>query len=351
MEVAGSEQSGAVVAKPSRGVRQGDVDKAADSILAKGQRPTVERIRQVLGTGSPNTLGPLIDNWYRTLSARVAGMQHAAGAEGRAPTAAINAFNLLWDTALNEARTTVEGELAGQREQLAGERAALREDQRVLEATREALEEAGHATRERIRELEAQVIAGQQQLQRAQQTAAAVGERSAQIQQELSQAHRELKDQAAAHEEQRQREVERSAANERRLLADVDRARGEARAAQDETKRAHAQRAEQEQAAAAALKQSRQQVADLSQALAAREEELARAQTVIERAGGLEQSLRELAATAQARAQDLHAALESERTTTIELRTRLETQLKGDQGKPQSPVPGSPRRSAVRKKR
>jgi chromosome segregation ATPase len=221
----------------------------------------------------------------------------------------------------------------------------------VLEATREALEEAGHATRERIRELEAQVIAGQQQLQRAQQTAAAVGERSAQIQQELSQAHRELKDQAAAHEEQRQREVERSAANERRLLADVDRARGEARAAQDETKRAHAQRAEQEQAAAAALKQSRQQVADLSQALAAREEELARAQTVIERAGGLEQSLRELAATAQARAQDLHAALESERTTTIELRTRLETQLKGDQGKPQSPVPGSPRRSAVRKKR
>ena len=46
---------------PSRGVTASDVERAADSLLRVGERPTIERIREKLGTGSPNTINPLLD--------------------------------------------------------------------------------------------------------------------------------------------------------------------------------------------------------------------------------------------------------------------------------------------------
>ncbi len=235
-----SNARGGALRPAARGVRQADVDKAADAILARGERPTVERIRGLLGTGSPNTLGPLIDNWYRHLSALVAGTQHAA-APGGAPTAAVNAFHLMWDTALEEARRAVHAELATVREQLVRERAAVAEDQRVIDATRAALEQAAQASRERIRDLEEQLVASAQQLHREQQAVAAGIERAAALQQELAQSRREMQERSDVQQEERRREAERTAANERRLLAEVDRARGETKAAQDELRRALAQ--------------------------------------------------------------------------------------------------------------
>ena len=40
----------------ARGITESDVHTAADEIVAAGDRPTVERIRAHLGTGSPNTV-------------------------------------------------------------------------------------------------------------------------------------------------------------------------------------------------------------------------------------------------------------------------------------------------------
>jgi hypothetical protein len=53
------------------GVRQSDVSHAADTLLRAGNRPTVERIRTQLGRGSPNTINPMLDAWWKTLSARL----------------------------------------------------------------------------------------------------------------------------------------------------------------------------------------------------------------------------------------------------------------------------------------
>ena len=41
-----------------RGIDQDDVWKAADALLIEGARPTIERIRQKIGRGSPNTVSP-----------------------------------------------------------------------------------------------------------------------------------------------------------------------------------------------------------------------------------------------------------------------------------------------------
>ena len=40
----------------ARGITEIDVHNAADALVAGGERPTVERIRGYLGTGSPNTV-------------------------------------------------------------------------------------------------------------------------------------------------------------------------------------------------------------------------------------------------------------------------------------------------------
>ena len=60
--------------RPStRGVQLEDVLTAADEIVAKGQKPTIERVRQHLGSGSPNTVSPMLDVWFERLPQRLGG--------------------------------------------------------------------------------------------------------------------------------------------------------------------------------------------------------------------------------------------------------------------------------------
>src|SRR3546814_11575800 len=58
----------------ARGITESDVHSAADAIVAAGERPTVERIRAHLGSGSPNTVTRLLDTWWAALGARLAAL-------------------------------------------------------------------------------------------------------------------------------------------------------------------------------------------------------------------------------------------------------------------------------------
>src|SRR5690606_7762285 len=55
----------------ARGISEHDVHQAADALVVAGERPTVERIRAHLGTGSPNTVVRWLDTWWRGLGARL----------------------------------------------------------------------------------------------------------------------------------------------------------------------------------------------------------------------------------------------------------------------------------------
>lgn len=48
------------IVRGPRGVQMDDVWAAADAVLNQGERPTIERVRQQLGRGSPNTVGPML---------------------------------------------------------------------------------------------------------------------------------------------------------------------------------------------------------------------------------------------------------------------------------------------------
>jgi Plasmid replication region DNA-binding N-term len=56
---------------PSRGVTAGDVERAADALLRAGNRPTIDKVRQKVGTGSPNTINPLLDSWWKRPGSRL----------------------------------------------------------------------------------------------------------------------------------------------------------------------------------------------------------------------------------------------------------------------------------------
>lgn len=59
----------------ARGITESDVHTAADEIVAAGDRPTVERIRAHLGTGSPNTVTRWLETWWQALGPRLEAQQ------------------------------------------------------------------------------------------------------------------------------------------------------------------------------------------------------------------------------------------------------------------------------------
>jgi len=85
----------------SRGITQSDVSHAADSSLRAGERPTIEKVRAKLGRGSPNTINPMLDAWWKTLSAR---LDSGPAALHRLPESVAHVAEALWMQALEEGK-------------------------------------------------------------------------------------------------------------------------------------------------------------------------------------------------------------------------------------------------------
>ncbi len=118
-----------------------EVFDAAERVIARGELPTVGRVRVALGRkGSPEIVGQLLDKWWRVA------IQRMSGQLPDLPQPVVLAFSQIWQQALMAARAeaVAEGERAG----LAAIQHALREsdDQQV-----EVLEQA-HVEAEAARE-------------------------------------------------------------------------------------------------------------------------------------------------------------------------------------------------------
>ncbi len=97
-----------------RGITQDQVNQAADAIIAAGERPTVEKVRQQLGTGSPNTVTRMLDVWRQGLSERL----RQASLLPELPDEVGQAMTALWTHALQHARAQAQQELQAEREGL-----------------------------------------------------------------------------------------------------------------------------------------------------------------------------------------------------------------------------------------
>jgi hypothetical protein len=93
---------------PSRGITGRDVELAADALLREGERPTIEKIREKIGRGSPNTINPLLDAWWKRLASR---LDTGPAALHRLPESVAHVAEALWMQALDEGRRRAEQEI------------------------------------------------------------------------------------------------------------------------------------------------------------------------------------------------------------------------------------------------
>ena len=91
----------------ARGITQTDVWQAADALLLEGARPTIERVRQKIGSGSPNTVSPYLETWFKHLGARIKDPGAFAVPSG-VPDPVLAAAKHLWESAQAEARREIE---------------------------------------------------------------------------------------------------------------------------------------------------------------------------------------------------------------------------------------------------
>lgn len=224
----------------ARGVQTEEVWAAADAVLAQGERPTIERVRQQLGRGSPNTVGPMLDGWYGSLAKRLgAGPVEDAGAgaeAGALPAPVLRAAKALWARALQQSQEQAAQGLAvaqanvdAQAQTLAAERDVLAQDAQRLRDRTEALAAAMQAKDQQITNLARQLEEMQQTLALGNTEIEAL--RRSQAEQataaQLERQNARAKDEE--HRKERERLEQRATAQERRLLEEIDRARQDAK--------------------------------------------------------------------------------------------------------------------------
>lgn len=223
------------------GVPEAEVFAAADRVLARGERPTVERVRLELGRGSPARVGQLLEAWWDALAKRLAGETRLPDL----PAAASTAFTELWRVAMDEARALAQQEWREHRTAVDAERAQLHTDRigwekQLAEANqaRGDAEAARTQAMERVQDLQRRVTRLEHQL--AEDTERQKG---LEVQRQAAERdRRELQDRLATREadaaQEREAATQYLRTVEDRSHAEVDRARQEAKALRTQIERA-----------------------------------------------------------------------------------------------------------------
>ena len=278
----------------TRGVQEADVWAAADALLAQGLRPTIERVRQQIGRGSPNTVSPMLESWFGTLGQRLGVVQTANPQQG-VPENVLRLAQELWDSARGQALEAAQQALQEREAALEASRRSHEADlehmeqrEKALHQQKQAMDEAMKLARTQAQELSRRLDEMQQLAQEREAQLSSLRAELAAAAKAREQERKEHSEEQQAAAKERERLAEQFAGNERRMLTDLDRARQEVASA----KKAQAEQ-ERKSEARLAEWQNRQQHL---------EEELLQARTQLL---GAQQS----AQAAQERVTDLKALL------------------------------------------
>ena len=264
--------------KIGRGIQEAEVWAAADRLLSEGLRPTIERVRQRLGRGSPNTVSPMIERWFASLSQRMVGGAAAAGNDSDGvPVSVRNATRLLWETARREAEQVQEAALEKVRDELKAKEAELEAQQLELTqreaafaAARPSLDHALASSQQAREALEQQVTAlaseGLRQREAAAKEVARLGTLLVEAQANTERLRQDHAGALTIRDQDLRDAVDRHTAHERRMLLEVDRARQVAKVLEVSLAREQQQRRQSEEAAAQTLEAGRQTLRETQQA-------------------------------------------------------------------------------------
>lgn len=280
----------------ARGITEQEVWQACDALLLEGARPTIERVRQKIGRGSPNTVSPMLETWFKSLGSRIAD-PGAFSAPPEIPDPVLQAAKHFWEAALAQTRQDFDQRLQ-ERMAIAVENVEA-EKERAEIASKAAFEATSRATRlqTQIEELQGQLEA--ERLQRAHVAALAQAseQRCAELQRELGEARELVQAERARADAVSEAADIRAAGAERRAVMEIERERS-LRIKQEKATEAMARRFEEAAKAQAGL----------SKQLEATEERLASAWT---EARQREHALKGAAERQEARVAELEQALAS----------------------------------------
>lgn len=237
------------------GITETDVWTAADALLLEGARPTIERVRQKIGRGSPNTVSPYLETWFRSLGARIKD-PGAFAAPAATPDPVAQAAAHFWEAALAEARAQQEQAYRGRWEELAREGQQLASDAEQLQQREAQLAHREQDLQEALRVATSQLAAAEDRLQAAEQQLRQRDELLKRHQLQLEDARSATQAALAESEKIRAQHAQvleatetRHTAHERRWLNELDSERGAVKRLQ--ARLDEAQAASQQQAAQA----------------------------------------------------------------------------------------------------
>ena len=192
-----------------RGITENDVWTACDALLLAGARPTIERVRQKIGSGSPNTVSLHLDSWFKGLGGRI---KDPAGfsAPPELPDPIQQAAKHFWEVALAETRRDFDLRL--EKGLTAAVMSVESERQNAEQASVKAIEAAN-----RVSQLEDQLADQGGRLDQSLQELSAEQARIDEVRLALAMAHERL-------DRQDERSLSEQAELHRQLVAAVDRA-------------------------------------------------------------------------------------------------------------------------------
>ncbi|MBD9467769.1 DNA-binding protein [Pseudoxanthomonas sp. PXM01] len=216
------------------GISETDVHQAADALVAQGERPTIERIRAHLGTGSPNTVTRWLETWWQRLDERL-----RAGASGLAagnPPADVAALaQQWWEVAVTHAHTVASqalgdahAALQARTDTLTRSEAQIASERLAWAAERTELIHARDLAQRGVKDLEAHLLALGRHLDELQRQHAQVDTEREGLLGQLLAAQAAAQDATAAANAARTEREQAHRAAEDRWLQEVDRARQEA---------------------------------------------------------------------------------------------------------------------------
>lgn len=215
--------------KTAKGVQAGDVWAAADAVLATGEKPTIERVRQQMGRGSPNTVGPLLDTWFAGLAQRL----EESVADGL-PAEVQRAAMLVWKRAQRISQAAAQAQLQAERDTLAEQRQAVAAEQDAIQQERMRWEDRFAALRQTLELAQAQSAQTREEKDRllaqlAQKDTELAGQREqlAALQHTLTEERSRHQQQLDAWQVEKKASDERWQATDRRWMLELDGARTE----------------------------------------------------------------------------------------------------------------------------
>jgi len=215
----------------SKGVQQDDVWRAADSLIADGLRPTIERVRQKIGRGSPNTVSPMLEAWFATLGTRL-GVNKSTEESSDIPRIVQHALNEAWQIAVSKSREQsaleiehAQATLVHAIQELNRRETELNQTELVRAVKQQALEDTLQTAKNSTEEALARLLAAEELAYKREEVIQNLYEKLAVIETERNLERHRQQEATANDLLERKKNDERIQSTQRKFLEEIDQAR------------------------------------------------------------------------------------------------------------------------------